>query len=32
MIDLDSERMAYDFLIESLEENLANLKNESHYR
>ena len=32
MIDNDSERMAYDFLIESLEEHLSNLKSESHYR
>jgi hypothetical protein len=32
MIDFDSERMAYDFLIESLEGHVSNLKSESHYR
>lgn len=31
-VDSNSERMAYDFLIENVERNLANLKRVDHYR
>jgi hypothetical protein len=30
-VDADSERMSYDFLIDSLDEHLSNLKSPSHY-
>jgi hypothetical protein len=32
MVDKNSERMAYDFLIDALEEQAGNLKSEQYYQ